>query len=92
MKKMRNNNTNTQSVIISNVNDFEKDLTFEVSKNYTITTKVTYKKGDVIESLIKQINKLQQEVTALKDSSVNISSDVLSELWDNEEDDKWNEY
>ncbi|MCX6742063.1 MAG: hypothetical protein NTX24_02720 [Candidatus Pacearchaeota archaeon] len=89
---MKNNNANSQHVIVGNANEFEKDLTFEVSKNYTITTKVTYKKGDVMESLIKQIRKLQQEVTVLKNNTLNISFGVLSELWDNKEDDKWNEY
>ena len=89
---MKSNNTNTQSIVIGNSTEFEKDLTFEVSKNYIITTKVTYKKGDVIESLVRQINKLQREVKALENSSLNINPDVLSELWDNEEDDKWNGY
>lgn len=89
---MKNNINNSQSIILSNSTEFEKDLTFEVSKNYTITTKVTYKKGDVIETLMKQINKLQQEVIVLQNSSLNLSSDSLSELWDNNEDERWNGY
>lgn len=73
--------------------ELDEELTFEFSKDIKVTTKMNYKKGDVIETLIEKIKLLEKEVSRLGKNVILISSsDSLTELWDNEYDERWNKY
>ena len=70
--------------------ELDKELTFEVSKDVKVTTKITFRKGDVIDHLTSRIKNLENEVKILNKNSKIISDDALTKLWDNENDQRWN--
>lgn len=71
--------------------ELDKDFTFEVSKDVKVTAKITYKKGDVIEMLTTRIRKLETEVNNLNRQKCFVVEDSLRELWENEDDARWDE-
>ena len=70
--------------------DFEQDITFEVSKEVTVVTKMKYRKDDIIGQLVTEINNLKNQVQDLKNKRVPTTKEDLVKLWDNEYDDQWN--
>lgn len=72
--------------------ELEKDLTYEVSKEVKMVMKFNYKKEDLIGFLIEEVNKLKKQVEWLEDKKNIITQDDLVDLWDNEQDDRWNKY
>ena len=70
--------------------ELDKELTFEVSKDVKVTTKITFRKGDVIDHLTSRIKELEKKVNTLNKNNVIISEDALTKLWDNENDRRWN--
>lgn len=83
---------NSEQKVILQTNEFDQDLTFEISKDVKVTTKLTYKKGDVVEYLVEKIKKLESEVNRLSQNSGKFTEEVLSELWNNEYDSRWDKY
>lgn len=69
--------------------ELDKELTFEISKDVKITTKITFRKGDVIDQLTNRIKELERKVNTLNKNNVTISEDALTKLWDNENDRRW---
>ncbi len=47
---------------------------------------------EIISSLINQIKILQFQVSELQKERMLVSQDSLVRLWDNEYDERWNEY
>ena len=58
--------------------ELDKELTFEVSKDVKVTTKITFRKGDVIEKLIKRIVDLENKIN--KDEKFYILNDKEAEM------------
>ena len=71
--------------------DLDKDITFEFSKDVRMTTKVSFKKGDIIEQLLNRIDNLEKEVSKLDKQKIICAGDSLTELWENEDDAKWDD-
>ena len=69
--------------------ELDEELTFEVSKQMKVTTRVRYKKGDVIESLVNQIEGLKKEIDSIKGTKHLVTEEVLIKEWDNEDDSRW---
>ena len=70
--------------------ELDEEMTFEVSKNLKVTTRLKYKKGDVIHSLINEINNLKKELNSIKHvQKVLVTEETLIKEWDNEDDAKW---
>jgi len=69
--------------------ELDKDITFEVSKDIKITARLTFKKGDIIGQLVNRIKRLENEVEKLNKEKIFIIEDSLKELWENEEDARW---
>lgn len=69
--------------------ELDRELTFEVSKDVKVTTKITFRKGDIIDQLISRIKELEKRVNILNKSNVIVSEDALTKLWDNENDRRW---
>jgi len=76
-------------ILLVQDSELDKDITFEVSKDVKITTRLTFKKGDIIEQLIDRIKKLENEVERLNRQKTFIIEDSLKELWENEDDARW---
>jgi len=70
--------------------DFEQDITFEVSKEVIVVTKMKYRKNDIIGQLVKEINNLKNQVQDLNEKRIPTTKEDLVKLWDNEYDDQWN--
>lgn len=84
----------TQSVLNCEAENLNQELTFEVSKEVKVVTKIIFNKEDGIPLLVQEIQKLRNEVESLKKEKKPsfVANEALIELWDNEHDDKWNEY
>lgn len=66
-----------------------KEVIYEVSKDLKITTKLTFRKGDLIEQLMEKIQKLENDFKNINICKTNVIEDSLREIWENEFDDKW---
>jgi len=69
--------------------ELDKELIYEVSKDIKITTKLTFRKGDIIEQLMNKIQMLENDINKLKGYKSIAVEDSLKELWENGYDDKW---
>lgn len=69
--------------------ELNKEVIYEVSKDLKITTKLTFRKGDLIEQLMEKIQKLENDFKKINICKTNVIEDSLRELWENEFDDKW---
>lgn len=76
-------------IIESSTNELDQDLTFEVSKETKVFAKVVYKKGEIIDRLISEIEDLKFQVNKLKHKKVLVTEESLIKLWDNKYDDQW---
>ena len=81
---------NKNSMLTLQETELDKDITFEVSKDVKVTTRLTFRKDDVIEQLVNRIRKLENEVKRFSKDNLIISEDALTKLWDNEDDRRWN--
>jgi len=70
--------------------ELDREMTFEVSEEIKVTTKIKYKKGDVIDRLVCEINSLKSEIELIKDKKILATRESLVNLWDNEYDERWN--
>ncbi len=66
--------------------ELDKELIFEKQ----VITRVTFRKGDVIDQLMSRIKNLENKVKILNKNNITISEDALTKLWDNENDRRWN--
>jgi hypothetical protein len=72
--------------------ELDEELTFEVSKHLKVTTKVKYKKGDVIESLVNEIENLKKEIDDIKKvKKVLVTEETLIQEWENKDDSRWDQ-
>jgi len=73
--------------------DIDKDITYEVSDDIKITTKIIYRQKNVINYLINRVRMLEEKLERLDEESnkISITEESLNELWDNKEDDSWND-
>jgi polyhydroxyalkanoate synthesis regulator phasin len=70
--------------------EMQKDVTFEVSKEITIVTKIAYRKEDAIALLTSEIQELKRQIADLKTTNVLATKESLVKLWDNKHDNQWN--
>ncbi len=76
--------------LVNALTEVEKNVTFTVMKE-TVTTSITFNKGDVLEALSKEVTDLRKEVDSLKHiKKVFVTEETLSKDWDNEYDKRWN--
>jgi len=71
-------------------NELDRDMIFEVSEEIKVTTKIKYKKGDIIDRLVCEINSLKSEMKQIKNKTILATKESLVNLWDNEYDEQWN--
>jgi len=67
-----------------------EDVTFEVSNEVRIVTKIAYRKEDAIALLTSEIQELKRQIADLKTTNVLTTKESLVKLWDNKHDDQWN--
>lgn len=70
--------------------ELDKDITFEISKEMRVTTKVTYNRGEIVGQLLDRIKRLEEKVEELHCRKTPLT-DSLGDLWENEYDAKWDQ-
>lgn len=79
--------------------ELDKDISFELSKERRIETKIKFEWGGAIKKiigqLIKKINRLETQVEALEEKSAVskrvVSKESLIRFWSNKSDRKWDQ-
>ena len=70
--------------------EVDREVTFEVSKEVKVITRITFSRQELINYLIKEIDGLKLQVNELRNKRFLVTKESLVKLWDNEYDDKWN--
>lgn len=81
-------NPETLFIDASNI---DNEISYEVTKEYKVTTKISFEKEDILQYLFSEITKLKEKVENLENEKSPIVENVLIKFWDNEYDDQWNE-
>ena len=81
-------NPETLFIDASNV---DNEISYEVTKEYKVTTKISFEKEDIFQYLFSEITKLKEKVENLEKENSPIAENALIKFWDNEYDDQWNE-
>ena len=71
--------------------DLDKEVTFEVTQNVKVTREIKYSGEDAISSLIRELNKLKEQLKKIEQKKAFVQEESLIKLWDNEYDEKWND-
>ena len=71
--------------------DLDKEVTFEVTENVKVTRQVKYRKEDAISLLVREINKLKEQIQKIEQKKAFVQEESLIKMWDNEYDEKWND-
>ena len=69
----------------------DNEISYEVTKEYKVTTKISFEKEDIFQYLFSEITKLKMKVENLEKEKSPIAENALVKFWDNEYDDQWNE-
>ncbi|MCK4937785.1 MAG: hypothetical protein KAR85_04185 [Methanosarcinales archaeon] len=69
----------------------DNEISYEVTKELKVTTKISFEKEDVITHLVSEIKNLKEKVGNLERERSTIAENTLIQFWDNEYDDQWNE-
>ncbi|MBC2695305.1 MAG: hypothetical protein HF982_08540 [Desulfobacteraceae bacterium] len=69
----------------------DSEISYEVTKEYKVTTMISFEKDDVFQYLFSEITKLKEQVEHLEKDKSPIAENALIKFWDNEYDDQWNE-
>lgn len=72
----------------------EVHIEYNLDEDNSIEKRVEFNKKDVVESLVNEVSKLRRKVRELEKNrrKQQVSGKAVVELWDNEEDEIWNEY
>ena len=81
-------NPETLFIDASNV---DNEISYEVTKEYKVTTKISFEKEAIFQYLFSEITKLKEKVENLENEKSPIAENALIKFWDNEYDDQWNE-
>ncbi|MCG7849415.1 MAG: hypothetical protein MIO93_09590 [ANME-2 cluster archaeon] len=69
----------------------DNEISYDVSKKYKVTVKISFDEDDIIPYLFSEITKLKEKVENLEKEKSPITENALIKFWDNEYDDQWNE-
>jgi len=69
----------------------DSEISYEVTKDYKVTAKISFEKEDIFQYLLSEITKLKEKVENLENEKSPIAENALIKFWDNEYDDQWNE-
>lgn len=74
--------------------ELKEEITFDISTDQVVTAKVKYRKGDIVDQLIQEVTRLKQKVNILEEAHQGTPVDraAIQRVWDNPEDEIWNEY
>ena len=69
----------------------DSEISYEVTKEYKVTTKISFENEDIFQYLFSEITKLKEKVENLEKEKTPIAENALIKFWNNEYDDQWNE-
>ena len=69
----------------------DSEISYEVTKEYKVTTKISFEKKAIFQYLFSEITELKEKVENLENEKSPIAENTLIKFWDNEYDDQWNE-
>ncbi|MBC2698939.1 MAG: hypothetical protein HF976_14410 [ANME-2 cluster archaeon] len=81
---------NPETLFIDN-SKVDNEISYEVTKEYKVTVKISFDKEDIIPFLFSEITKLKEKVEHLENEKSPIAENALIKFWDNEYDNQWNE-
>ena len=91
LTKTLNPDTKYPDTIYIDDSKVDNEISYEVTKEYKVTTKVSFDKDKIIPHLVSEITKLKVKVDNLEKEKSPIAENTLIKFWDNEYDDQWNE-